>query len=110
MQRAREEGALVVATTQQSFALVELQTAPGSQQALVDNQIDGATACIAGEAGKEMSVPMSADQRKFWLSKRQALFIELGAIEDMLGLERSVETKREKKESKKFINSERRIK
>ena len=37
------------------------------------------------------------DNRKLWLAIRQALLIVLGAIEDLLGLKRSVIPKHEKK-------------
>ncbi len=78
---------------------MELQTSAGSRQALVDSQVDGQAAGTPGEAGKEMSVTakLSDAARRFWLSKRQALLIELGALEDMLGLKRSVEPKHKKR-------------
>ena len=39
---------------------------------------------------------MTDQEREFYLSKRQTLIMELGAIEDLLGMERSIVPKRKR--------------
>jgi hypothetical protein len=39
---------------------------------------------------------MSDKERSYWMTKRQSLLMELGAIEDMLGMDRSVVPKRKR--------------
>ena len=52
------------------------------------------------------AIPLSPSTREYFLAKRRALLMELGSIEDLLGMERSVETKAEKKRKKDIIKSE----
>jgi len=44
-------------------------------------------------------------ERAFWLTRRQALLLELRGIEDYLGMERSIETKREKRRHRQLVAS-----
>jgi hypothetical protein len=46
---------------------------------------------------------IGADFRKYLLSKRQALLIDLGAIEDYLGIERTVIPKHKREKEKKNV-------
>jgi hypothetical protein len=39
---------------------------------------------------------MSDEQRQFLMTKRQCLIMELGALEDLLGMERSIVPKRKR--------------
>lgn len=39
---------------------------------------------------------MDEQQRKYYMTRRQTLIMELGALEDLLGLERSVVPKRKR--------------
>ena len=48
---------------------------------------------------------ISEHERAFWLAKRQALLLELRGIEDYLGMERSIETKREKRRHRQLAAS-----
>lgn len=43
-----------------------------------------------------MSVAISESERRFQMARRQAIIIELGAIEDYLGLERSIVPRRKR--------------
>lgn len=40
---------------------------------------------------------MSDEQRQFLMTKRQCLIMELGALEDLLGMDRSIVPKRKRK-------------
>lgn len=47
---------------------------------------------------------MTDNDRAFWLSFRQAVLIVLGALEDRLGLERSVTPKHKRKRNGKPVD------
>lgn len=44
---------------------------------------------------------MSERERAFWLKRRQALLIELAAIEDHLDIERSITSKRQRAKARR---------
>ncbi len=41
---------------------------------------------------------LSEEMRAYWMSERNTLIMKLGALEDMLGLERSIIPRRKRKE------------
>ena len=44
--------------------------------------------------------PLDTETRELWMRKRQLLLIELGALEEYLGLKRSVATRKEKRQQR----------
>lgn len=62
------------------------------------------TGLTSQEKLQALNKHIESPDRELWMSRRQALIMELGAIEDFLGMPRSIVPKRKKAQQVKQIN------